>query len=280
MLRIAPVGEDDGDALTLHLDGLHDRAGPCRRVLVRQNPWSAFDPEGLATSDDYKQDQKKATDWYTEATKDAGGDAAKQKPIDETYNKWMDADQKGISKIEMTARYLRNAADALGRIEFDGGATKRKRYEEAANLDDSTELFHANAAAAELAGFQSELRPLVLGGAAVKAVGSVLSAAGKAVQTMTVAAKGTLQVAQEGGRHAGLLKNYVGKSPAELQKGIASLQKQIAEHQGKIANPEKFIPNFKQLDLRQQKALLESKWPGDIQRQQEQADILRGLLGN
>lgn len=95
-----------------------------------------------------------------------------------------------------------------------------------------------------------------------------------------LAAKGTLQVAQEGGRHAGFLKNYVGKSPAELQKGITSLQKQIAEHQGKIANPEKFIPNFKQLDLRQQKALLESKWPGDIQRQQEQADILRGLLGN
>jgi len=95
-----------------------------------------------------------------------------------------------------------------------------------------------------------------------------------------LAANRTLQVAQEGGRHAGFLKNYVGKSPAELQKGITSLQKQIAEHQGKIANPEKFIPNFKQLDLRQQKALLESKWPGDIQRQQEQANILRGLLGN
>jgi len=47
VLRIAPVGEDDGGTLTLHLDGLHDRAGPCRRVLVRQNPWSKFDPEGL-----------------------------------------------------------------------------------------------------------------------------------------------------------------------------------------------------------------------------------------
>jgi hypothetical protein len=94
------------------------------------------------------------------------------------------------------------------------------------------------------------------------------------------AAKTPLQIAQEGGRHAGFLKNYAGKSPAELQKGIASLEKQIAEHQVKIADPEKFIPNFKQLDPRQQKALLESKWPGDIQRQQEQADILRGLLGN
>ena len=38
---------DDSAPLTLHLDGLHDRAGLCGRVLVRQNPWSKFDPEGL-----------------------------------------------------------------------------------------------------------------------------------------------------------------------------------------------------------------------------------------
>jgi hypothetical protein len=64
----------------------------------------------------------------------------------------------------------------------------------------------------------------------------------------SLAAKTALQIAEEGGRHAGFLKNYTGKSPAELQKGIASLEKQIAEHQAKIANPEKFIPNFKQFD--------------------------------
>jgi hypothetical protein len=39
--------DDEPGLLTLHLDGLHDRAGPRSRVLVRQNPWSAFDPEGL-----------------------------------------------------------------------------------------------------------------------------------------------------------------------------------------------------------------------------------------
>jgi hypothetical protein len=37
----------DCGPLTLHLDGLHHRAGPCGGVLVRQNPWSKFDPEGL-----------------------------------------------------------------------------------------------------------------------------------------------------------------------------------------------------------------------------------------
>ena len=40
----------DCGPLTLHLDGLHHRAGPCGGVLVRQNPWSAFDPEGLFVS--------------------------------------------------------------------------------------------------------------------------------------------------------------------------------------------------------------------------------------
>jgi hypothetical protein len=38
---------DDFGPMTLQIDGLHDRAGPSCRVLVRQNPWSKFDPEGL-----------------------------------------------------------------------------------------------------------------------------------------------------------------------------------------------------------------------------------------
>jgi hypothetical protein len=36
----------DCGPLTLHLDGLHHRAGAWSGVLVRQNPWSKFDPDG------------------------------------------------------------------------------------------------------------------------------------------------------------------------------------------------------------------------------------------
>ncbi|RLS57947.1 MAG: hypothetical protein DWH91_03425 [Planctomycetota bacterium] len=93
-----------------------------------------------------------------------------------------------------------------------------------------------------------------------------------------VAPNNAFNAAQAGGKHAGFLKNYAGKSASELKSGIASLQKQIAEHADKIANPEKYIPNFKQLDPRQQAALLGNKWPSDIARLQEQADILQGLL--
>ena len=94
-----------------------------------------------------------------------------------------------------------------------------------------------------------------------------------------VAPKSAFEIAQGGGKHAGFLKNYAGKPPSQIQKGINSLKKQIAEHQDKIANPSKHIPGFNKLDSRQQQALLNQKWPSDIARQQEQLGILEGLLG-
>ena len=44
-----PAAGEGSTPLTLHLDGLHDG-----RVLVRQNPWSSFDPEGLSLWSDTK----------------------------------------------------------------------------------------------------------------------------------------------------------------------------------------------------------------------------------
>ena len=49
--------------------------------------------------------------------------------------------------------------------------------------------------------------------------------------------KGAFEIAYEGGKHSGFLKNYLGKPPEIIRKGIGSLQKQMAEHQDKIANP-------------------------------------------
>ena len=81
-------------------------------------------------------------------------------------------------------------------------------------------------------------------------------------------------------RHDGFRKNYAGHPKAELQKGITSIEKQIAEHQDKIVNPEKHIPNWRNLDPRQRQALVTKKWPSDIQRQKEQLAILKSLLEN
>ena len=97
--------------------------GPNLYTYVRQNPWTHFDPEGLATEDDYKQDQQKATAWHNQATKDAGGDKAKLKSADETFNKWMKADQGKIDSIEGTAKKWNEAA--------------KKEVVKASELDDS-----------------------------------------------------------------------------------------------------------------------------------------------
>jgi hypothetical protein len=97
-----------------------------------------------------------------------------------------------------------------------------------------------------------------------------------------VAAKagGAYGTALSGGRHAGFLANYAGKPTAQIERGITSIEKQIAEHQAKIATCERYIDDWASLDPRQQQALVNSKWPGDIARQQEQFDILRGILGS
>lgn len=86
--------------------------------------------------------------------------------------------------------------------------------------------------------------------------------------------------ALSGGRHAGSLKNYSSRSTPEIERGITSIEKQIAEHRAKIENPVAHIEDWATLDPRQQQALLPSKWPNDIARQQKQLDNLRGILGS
>jgi RHS repeat-associated protein len=116
-----------------------------------------------------------------------------------------------------------------------------------------------------------------IGGWGLAAVSAVPG--GGAATTGLRAAKNAFEIAIAGGKHAGFLRNYVGRTPAEIQKGIASIEKQVADHQSWIANPQSRIQNFGALDPRQQAALINSKWPSDIARQREQLDILKGLLG-
>jgi hypothetical protein len=87
-----------------------------------------------------------------------------------------------------------------------------------------------------------------------------------------------LEVAKNGGKHSGFYQQYINKSKKEIEKGIRSLQKQIDEHLEKILHPQRHILNFNQLDLRQQDALINKKWPMDIQRQLEQKKILEEIL--
>ena len=82
------------------------------------------------------------------------------------------------------------------------------------------------------------------------------------------------------GKHAGFYEHYKNKPIKEIKKGVKSLEKQICEHNDKISNPTKYLPNFYDLDERQQNALIHRKWPADIKRQTEQKQLLEDILQN
>ena len=85
-------------------------------------------------------------------------------------------------------------------------------------------------------------------------------------------------IAKAGGRHGAFYRVYRQRRTAEIRRGIRSLTQRIQEHMNKMSDPVRHVVDFAQLDLRQQHALLTSKWPADIHRLQEQKDILAGIL--
>jgi RHS repeat-associated protein len=87
------------------------------------------------------------------------------------------------------------------------------------------------------------------------------------------------EAAVAGGKHAGTLRNYAGRPAAEIEKAIASYERQVSLHQQKIANPAQYAERWRQMTAQQQAGLL-NKWRADAARNQDLADVLRGLLGS
>lgn len=90
--------------------------------------------------------------------------------------------------------------------------------------------------------------------------------------------KTPFEVARDGGKHSGFLDNYKKRSVHEIRSGIKSLKKQISKHKDCIENPQKYYPDFYELDPRHQEDLIKVKWPGDIARQTDHLNILEELL--
>jgi hypothetical protein len=89
--------------------------------------------------------------------------------------------------------------------------------------------------------------------------------------------------AKGGGKHHGFYNNALSLTDTQLTKGVKKLQRQIDEHTNLINDPQGTMErlrkgDFSSLDPRQQKALVNKKWPSDIKRQQEQQNILKGIL--
>ncbi|KJU83815.1 hypothetical protein MBAV_003991, partial [Candidatus Magnetobacterium bavaricum] len=86
------------------------------------------------------------------------------------------------------------------------------------------------------------------------------------------------ETAKKGGKHSGFLQNYQERPIEELQKSVSSIERQIIDHYAKIQNPQGHIKDFVHLDPRRQDYLVESKWPSDIKRLNEQLEILEGII--
>ncbi len=84
--------------------------------------------------------------------------------------------------------------------------------------------------------------------------------------------------AKNGGKHADLIPKFSEKPIKEIEKSIRSYEKLITEHQDKIANPLKHYPHWNTLDPRRQDALINKRWPAEIQCYTEQKDVLQTLL--
>jgi hypothetical protein len=84
--------------------------------------------------------------------------------------------------------------------------------------------------------------------------------------------------AKSGGRHATLIDLYRGKTAKEILKGINSYEKQIALHKDKIMSPSKYYPDWNKLDPRRRLALIDKKWPAEIECCTEQMKVLQTIL--
>jgi len=85
------------------------------------------------------------------------------------------------------------------------------------------------------------------------------------------------EIARMGGRHAGLLQTYQGKNTAEIRRALRSYERQVELHQQKMRRPEQCVEAWESKQPRVQRGLLRH-WQEDVVRNQELAEVMRGLL--
>jgi hypothetical protein len=84
--------------------------------------------------------------------------------------------------------------------------------------------------------------------------------------------------AKQGAKFNGFWRVHKDLSVQELERSIKSSRRQISRHESWIRNPESKIPGFSTLDERRQRALIERRWPADIERHRMQIRIVEEIL--
>jgi RHS repeat-associated protein len=91
--------------------------------------------------------------------------------------------------------------------------------------------------------------------------------------------KDVYEIAKAGGRNAGYLNEYRNRSTGEVQGALKGHEKQVEIHREKIAHPEKAGTRtpWESMSKDEQERTLRD-WGKHMQRNKEQADIMRGIL--
>lgn len=71
------------------------------------------------------------------------------------------------------------------------------------------------------------------------------------------------KIAQEGGRHAGQLKQFLKQDATQLRRSIRTFDKNIAKHQNWIANPRSKITEWHTFSAKRQADIIHH-WQQDI----------------
>jgi hypothetical protein len=109
-----PMGVSSGDWLCHDAAGFEN--GPNLYAYVKENPWSAFDPDGLKTKDDYRNDIVGAGQCRDEKMSKISGERGsrawyqKQARINEEYKYKVYRAKKGIDEITATARKMESVS--------------------------------------------------------------------------------------------------------------------------------------------------------------------------
>jgi hypothetical protein len=85
-----------------------------------------------------------------------------------------------------------------------------------------------------------------------------------------------MAAAQAGGRHAGFLANYAGRSATEIGRAARSLGRHIAKHEEYLKDPASKVKNWGELAARQQQHLIDG-WQAEIRTAREQVEILNRI---
>jgi len=88
--------------------------------------------------------------------------------------------------------------------------------------------------------------------------------------------KDAYEIAKAGGKNAGLLRNYAGRSTEEIQKAQRNYEKQVEIHKEKLANPEKYAERWGNMTMKERQDLMNT-WRDHMKQNQDRANIMRGI---